>query len=109
MVMKASATKSLQPSEVRTISAGEFKAKCLSLMDEVNQGKLTIIITKHGKPVSQLTAPSSQPKPFRSVVGRSPSIKILGDIISPLPQEMTLPEWAWESPRTPSRKAKKRK
>ena len=96
--------------ETRTIAAGEFKAKCLQLMDEVQKGKLTLIITKRGKPVMQAIAPdASREKPFRSVVGRSPNVKILGDIISPLPQEWTLPEWAWEKPRKSAKKGKYKK
>jgi prevent-host-death family protein len=39
---------------MRTITASVFKAKCLSLMDQVNQTGEEIIITKNGKPVSRL-------------------------------------------------------
>jgi hypothetical protein len=53
MVMKA-----VTHREFRIIPAGEFKAKCLQLMDEVYENRnLTIIITKRGKPVAQMTAP----------------------------------------------------
>ena len=38
----------------RTIPAGEFKAKCLKLMDEVSETGVPIVITKRGKPVSRL-------------------------------------------------------
>ncbi|MCY4367938.1 MAG: type II toxin-antitoxin system Phd/YefM family antitoxin, partial [bacterium] len=41
-------------SHARTIPAGEFKAKCLKLMDEVNETGVPIIITKRGRPVSRL-------------------------------------------------------
>ena len=95
--------------ESHTIAAGEFKTKCLQLMDEVNAGKFTLLVTKRGKPVIQITRPPTEEKPFYSVVGRSPGIKILGDIISPLPQEWTLPEWAWEPREKPAKKAKKKK
>jgi prevent-host-death family protein len=74
MVMKAAT----QP-ETRTISAAEFKAKCLQLMDEVNESKLTLVVTKRGKPVAQLTAAVAEPKPFRSIFGRTPAIKIPTD------------------------------
>jgi prevent-host-death family protein len=37
-----------------TIPAGEFKAKCLKLMDEVQALHHPIVITKHGKPVAKL-------------------------------------------------------
>jgi prevent-host-death family protein len=38
----------------RTIGAGEFKAKCLALLDEVAKTGDTLIITKRGKPVAKL-------------------------------------------------------
>ncbi len=39
---------------MQTIKASEFKAKCLKLMDVVNDSGEEIIITKNGKPVSRL-------------------------------------------------------
>ncbi len=39
---------------MQTIKASEFKAKCLHLMDVVNETSEEIIITKNGKPVSRL-------------------------------------------------------
>jgi len=36
------------------IPAGEFKAKCLKIMDQVKNYHEEIIITKHGKPVAKL-------------------------------------------------------
>lgn len=39
----------------KTIAAGEFKAKCLKLIDEVNKTKQDLVITKRGKPVAKLT------------------------------------------------------
>jgi prevent-host-death family protein len=67
----------------RTIGAGEFKAKCLKLIDEVNQTGDTLVITKHGKPVAELR-PATKAKP-RSIIGfMEGKIRITGDIISPL-------------------------
>jgi len=45
---------------MQTIKASVFKAKCLHLMDEVNQTGEEIVITKNGKLVSAL-------KPYHSV------------------------------------------
>jgi len=39
---------------MQTIKASEFKAKCLHLMDVVNETNEEIIITKNGKPISRL-------------------------------------------------------
>ena len=38
----------------RTIAAGEFKAKCLALLDEVDRTKQPLVITKRGVPVAKL-------------------------------------------------------
>jgi prevent-host-death family protein len=102
--MKAAAA---QP-EVRTVSAAEFKAKCLQLMDEVKENNLTISITKRGKPVCRVVPLVEEEKPFVPLWGRSPNVKILGDIISPLPQEWTLPSYAWEK-EAPKHKSKGKK
>ena len=40
------------------LSASEFKAKCLSLLDEVANGN-TLIITKHGRPVAKVSPVSA--------------------------------------------------
>jgi prevent-host-death family protein len=40
---------------MRTIAAGEFKAKCLAVMDEVQATGQPVVVTKRGKPVARLT------------------------------------------------------
>lgn len=42
-------------SSSRRMGAGQFKAKCLSLLDEVSSGA-ELVITKHGRPVAKLIA-----------------------------------------------------
>lgn len=64
------------------IKASEFKAKCLQLMDEVNQTGKEIIITKNGKPVSKLVP--IKKKPLSLFAAHQDEISITGDIISPL-------------------------
>ena len=63
-------------SHARTIPAGEFKAKCLKLMDEVNETGVPIIITKRGRPVSRLV-PADQPD--AGIRGLFPELKRLWD------------------------------
>ena len=68
--------------DVRTIKASEFKAKCLKLMDEVANSGVEIVITKNDRPVSRLVPyRDEEPSMFGRDRGR---IRILGDIISPL-------------------------
>ena len=54
-----------------SIEASEFEAKCLRLMDMVNESGKEIVITKNGKPVSKLV-PSSR----KRYTGTSPCRKI---------------------------------
>ncbi len=91
--------------ETRTIAAGEFKAKCLQLMDEVNEKNLTLIVTKWGKPVMRATAPASE-APFRPLWGRSPNVRILGDIMAPLDWPDPGEKWNRVNATKKSRKAK---
>ena len=39
---------------MQAIAAGVFKAKCLAIMDEVQQKREAVLITKNGKPVARL-------------------------------------------------------
>ena len=74
----------------RTIKASEFKAKCLQLMDEVNETGEIITITKNGKPVAQLLPSLERRKsPFGLHKGRG---RIIGDIVGPTGEE-------WEAER----------
>lgn len=38
----------------RTITASQFKARCLRLLDEVEATSEPLVITKHGRPVARL-------------------------------------------------------
>ena len=80
----------------RTIPAGEFKNRCLALMDEVNETGAEIIITKHGRPVSRLV-PAERSAP--EMWGRyREQVRIAGDIVSP-----AVPAEDWEAISSPGR------
>jgi prevent-host-death family protein len=67
----------------RTMAAGEFKAHCLRVMDEVQRGREAVVITKKGKPVARLVPIEADAD--RSVFGcLSADFEIVGDILSPL-------------------------
>lgn len=69
------------------ISAAEFKAKCLKLMDQVARTRETVIITKRGKPVAKLV-PTDEIKPRRRLFGcMAGSVTFEGDIVSPIDAE----------------------
>ena len=66
----------------RVIKASEFKARCLKIMDEVEQTGEEVIITKNGRPVSKLVPVQERPKSLYGALRGS--VKILCDIISPI-------------------------
>ena len=88
----------------RMIPAGEFKTRCLSLMDTVQDTGEEIIITKHGNPVARL-APCLPEREYPILRGLCKGeIKVYGDIVSPLPlDEEWMVEWAaqWKEWLTP--------
>ena len=45
----------------RWIPAGEFKARCLKLKDEVGSRRTSVTITKRGKPVARLVPADDEP------------------------------------------------
>ena len=64
----------------RVIAATEFKAKCLALLDEIDNHGGTITVTKRGRPVATVSA-------AKKPAWRSPKdilkgkLKITGDIV----------------------------
>lgn len=73
---------------MKKIAAGEFKAKCLTLMEDVRSTRRPILITKRGKPVAKLV-PVDEPKD--DWIGRlNGKFKITGDIVSPV---VPLEDW----------------
>ncbi|SOB80116.1 prevent-host-death family protein [Sphingomonas guangdongensis] len=54
---------------MKYISAAEFKAKCLKLMDEVQATGEPITVTKRGKPVAVLQPPVSASHDDGALIG----------------------------------------
>ena len=67
---------------MQTIKASEFKAKCLHLMDEVNETGEEILITKNGKPISILKPYKIIPETIFGMHRRK--IKSKDDLIAPV-------------------------
>ncbi len=72
----------------REIPAGEFKAKCLALMDRVRERREEYVITKHGKAVAKLVPVSEENDAPKSAFGcMKGTVLWHGDIISPVAEE----------------------
>ena len=75
---------------MRVIKASEFKAKCLKIMDEVAATGETVVITKHGVPITELVPAKRRPESlFGAMKG---SVTHMGEVISPIDEE-------WEAER----------
>ena len=68
--------------KTKVIPAGEFKSKCLAVMDEVQTKRQSVIITKRGKPVAKLVPVNLERDDFYDFMkGKG---RIRGDIVSPV-------------------------
>jgi prevent-host-death family protein len=76
----------------RVVSATEFKAKCLSLLDEVEQTGMAITVTKRGRRVA--TIGPARKTTFKSLKNSwAGKIEIHGDIVHTDPVDL------WEAAR----------
>jgi len=73
---------------MRNIPAGEFKAKCLALMDEIHASGEGIIVTKRGRPVARVLpswVPDGDTSSLNSVFGFMRGVGVVqGDIVGPI-------------------------
>jgi prevent-host-death family protein len=75
----------------KTIAAGDFKAKCLRIMDDVAATRRAVIVTKKGRPVVKVGPLDAEPA--RNIFGcLANRLEITGDIESPI-----VPSKAWEA------------
>ena len=72
---------------MKKIAAVEFKARCLTLMEDVRSTREPLVITKRGKPVAKLVPADDEKDDF---IGRLEGVfRVVGDIESPIDE--------WES------------
>lgn len=67
---------------VHSVPAGEFKAKCLALLDEVAETGREVVVTKRGRAVARVSP--VRPTKVRSLRG---SVLREKDIVSPVAAE----------------------
>jgi prevent-host-death family protein len=68
----------------RRIPAGQFKARCLALLDEVEATGRAFVVTKRGRPVARVVPLAEGAPDLRG------SVAAQGDLISPIGED-------WES------------
>jgi prevent-host-death family protein len=78
----------------RQMAAGEFKAKCLAIMDEVNETGRPLVVTKRGEPVIEVFPARNGSKRKDSIIGRLEGImKINGDPDDLVKPTFPLEDW----------------
>ncbi len=68
---------------METISVSEFKAKCLSVLQDVDKQKKRVIITKRGKPIAEVIPHESED----NQIPLEDTVVFMGDILSPVADE----------------------
>lgn len=70
--------------------AGQFKARCLRVMEDVKKYRIPVVITKKGRAVAKLVPADA---PVTDVFGcMAGTAKIIGDVEAPV-----VPAGAWEA------------
>lgn len=78
---------------MRIVKAGDFKARCLALLDDVAAHGEPILVTKRGRPVAVVSVPTPlADNPRERLFG---SVVFEGDLVSPIDVE-------WEADRGPA-------
>jgi prevent-host-death family protein len=84
MVRRRSAMPSPRKKPIREIAISEFKAKCLSLLEEVSKTKTPLRVTRRGKLIAEVIPPSMDSEEREWIGSMADRIEITGDIISPV-------------------------
>ncbi len=71
----------------RVVTATHFKTHCLKLLENVRRSRQTLLVTRHGKPVAEISPPASRVGSATALKG---SILHQGDLVSPVGEK-------WES------------
>ena len=69
----------------KTMSAADFKAKCLDVLDQVAERREPVVVTKRGKPVAQVVPIVKRPEHLWGAM--KGELEIRGDIVRALDVE----------------------
>jgi prevent-host-death family protein len=69
---------------MQEVAISEFKAKCLSLLEQVSKTKTPLRVTRRGKAIADVIPTSAETEERSWIGSMSNSIEIVGDIVSPV-------------------------
>lgn len=78
----------IQRATVTEVTAAEFKAHCLELIQRVNQTHEEIVVTRYGRPLAKLVAYAEEVPPLLGYMAAFTGD--VGDLLAPIDEE-------WES------------
>jgi prevent-host-death family protein len=70
--------------KMQEVAISEFKAKCLSLLEEVSKTRTPLRVTRRGKAIADVVPASSETEERSWIGSMSDSIDIVGDVVSPV-------------------------
>lgn len=72
---------------MKEVTISEFRAKCFSLLNQVQKTKKPLRVTRFGKPIAEIVPTAPQPSRTDWIGSMKGMIEILGDIVSPANDE----------------------
>ena len=69
---------------IQEIAISKFKARCLSLLEEVSKTRTPLRVTRRGKAIADVIPTTSEAEERSWIGSMSDSIDIVGDIVSPV-------------------------
>jgi prevent-host-death family protein len=69
---------------IQEIAISKFKAKCLSLLEEVSKTRTPIRVTRRGQPIADVIPAASEAEERSWIGSMAGSIDIVGDVVSPV-------------------------
>lgn len=78
--------------QMHQISISDFKATCLAVLDRVKRTGQSILVTRRGEPIAQVTPPPPAERPQSWLGCMAGKTRIVGDVISP-----AVDEGEWEA------------
>jgi prevent-host-death family protein len=69
---------------IREVAISEFKAKCLALLEEVDKTKVSLRVTKRGRPIADVIPASPNMEERNWLGSMADCMEITGDVVSPV-------------------------
>ena len=89
---------------MKVMPAGQFKARCLRVMEDVKKYRIPVVITKKGRAVAKLVPPdTAAPDVFGCMAGTA---RIVGDVEAPV---LAADAWKASARRPAPRKVRRRR